>query len=413
MAGEQLQALQDALLQAFPNEDALRELLLFKMDLKLALITSTSGRSLAAAMLDVIAYVDSYGRLAQLVAGARQLRPQNRELDEVVRRYWPSITSTADAPDAGRPMAVGTGVVAARVRPAETALSENEWQHLIRFIREKKCTPVIGPGVCRGVLADSVELATEWADRWQYPFPDPADLTRVSQFLALTEYRLLPHEQIHQRYSAARDPDFASPDEPHALLADLDLPLYLTTNYDDFMVKALASRRIKAARAFPSWNQTLREQEVAPPDASASALVYHLYGHHEIPESMVLTEDDHFDLLAGVVADPKLLPPAVKRALGGSSLLFIGFGVLDWGFRVLVRTLIASVTAPNKRLGVAVQLPPENLSEAQRAQVERYLQGFLNYSGHVQFRVFWGDTREFARTLRARWESQRGHAAAS
>src|SRR2546430_13537714 len=144
---------------------------------------------------------------------------------------------------------------------ARTAvLSDDDWQDLVDAIRDRKCTPVIGPGVCRGVLPDSAEIATDWASRWQYPLGDRADLTRVSQYLALTRYPLLPHEQLHKRYAAAPAPDFTSPDEPHALLADLDLPLYLTTNYDDFMIKALASRRIKPARTFPCWNQTLREQ---------------------------------------------------------------------------------------------------------------------------------------------------------
>ncbi len=403
MAGERLQALQDALLHAFPSEDTLRELL-FRMDLRLA--TITTGRSVAVMVLDVIEHSESHGKLEQLIGAACELRPQNPILDQVVQRHWPSVR---------RSSASGASVLPS-ARSQDTMLSESEWQHLIRFIREKKCTPVIGPGTCHGVFPHNVELATEWADHWQYPFADRADLPRVAQYLALTEYRLLPHEQIQQRNMAMSGPDFTSPDEPHALLADLDLPLYLTTNYDDFMSRALASRRRTAARSFPCWNQILREQapsDALPTDLATSPLVYHLFGQHEIPESMVLTEDDHFDFLSSVAADPKLLPPVVKRALGGTSLLFIGFGVLDWGFRVLVRTLLTAVTAPNKRLGVAVQLRPEGLSGNQRAQVEKYLEGILNDSGHVHFRVFWGDTREFTRALRARWEDQRRHAAAS
>jgi hypothetical protein len=263
------------------------------------------------------------------------------------------------------------------------------------------------------VFPEPVELATEWADQCQYPFADRADLTRVAQFLALSEYPLAPHEQISQRYSTVRSPDFGSSEEPHALLADLDLPLYLTTNYDDFMLKALASRRRTATRAFPCWNRRLREQassDANSPDLAGNPLVYHLFGHHEVPESMVVTEDDHFDFLSCIASDPKVLPPVVKRALGATSLLFIGHGVLDWGFRVLIRSLLASVTAPNGRPGIAVQLPQENLSEDQRMQVEKYLQRF--HQGNIPFRVFWGDTREFTRTLRARWEEQPRHARA-
>lgn len=401
MAGERFQALQNALLQAFPSQDALRELLL-RMDLRLAVITT--GRALAIMVLDVIEHCDAHGRLDELVGAACALRPRNTGLDQVAQQYWPQVQCPAAPPQSAPPVD----------HTYKAALSESEWHHLIQFIREKKCTPVIGPGACHGTFPPNVALAAEWAKRFQYPFADHADLARVAQYLALTEYRLLPHEQIQRRNHALAAPDFSCADEPHALLADLDLPLYLTTNYDDFMERALASRRRSATRAFPYWNQILREQapsDALPSDAAASPLVYHLFGHQDVPESMVLTEDDHLDFLSSVAADPKLLPPAIKRALSGTSLLFIGFGVLDWGFRVLVRTLVTAVTAPNKRLGVAVQLRPEGLSDSQRVQVEKYLEGFLNDSRHVHFRVFWGDTREFTRTLRLRWEDQDRHAA--
>jgi hypothetical protein len=404
MAGERLRALQDALLYAFPSEEALRELL-FRMDLKLSVVTT--ARSLAVMVLDVIEYTDSRGQLDEVVARACELRAQNHKLAETVRLHWPDLQMT---------VAAGPPVVPVLPRRSDTALSESDWQHLIRHISKKECTPVIGPGACRHALPDSVEVATDWAERWQYPFPDRTDLPRVSQFLALTEYRLLPHEQIQQWHATVKPPDYDSADEPHALLADLDLPLYLTTNYDDFMVNALATRRRRAARMFPCWNPTLREQEsldIRPVEAAGDTLVYHLFGHHEVPESMVVTEDDHFDFLHSVAAEPKLWPPAVKRALGATSLLFIGYGVLDWGFRILVRALLKSVSVSNKRLGVAVQLPPENLSESQRRQAEKYLERLLNDSGHLQFRVFWGDTREFTRALRARWEDRRRHASAS
>src|SRR6185436_2324310 len=281
MAGERFQALQNALLQAFPSEDALRQLLV-PMDLKLAVITT--GRSLAVMTLDVIEHIEAHGRLEELIDNACELRPHNTDFERVVRQFWPSLPRRRAAPHVVDP-----------IRRGEGALSENEWNHLISFIRERKVTPVIGPAVARGVLPEHVQLAAEWADRWQYPFADRADLTRVSQFLSLTEYRLLPHERIQQRYSSARTPDFGHPEELHALLADMRLPLYLTTNYDDLMLKALASRGLEPARAFPCWNQSLKEQTVdaIPVDTARGPLVYHLFGHHEVPESMVLTEDDH------------------------------------------------------------------------------------------------------------------------
>ena len=44
-------------------------------------------------------------------------------------------------------------------------------------------------------------------------------------------------------------PDFRAPDEVYALLADLRLPIYVTTNYDDFMYEALKDRGRSPQRA--------------------------------------------------------------------------------------------------------------------------------------------------------------------
>src|ERR1043166_6702522 len=280
MAGERLQALQEALIQAFPSDEALRELL-FRLELKLPGVTL--ARALPAMVLDVIEHVEARGRLDELVRRACELRPQHRGLHDAVRLHWPAVIAEVAAGEAAP-----ADIVPVTTRRRPSTLSDSEWQHLIRFIREKKCTPVIGPGVGHPVLPDHAELAAEWAERWQYPFTDRGDLSRVSQFLALTEYRLLPHEQIQQRCAEAAAPDYDSPEQPHALLADLDLPLYLTTSHDDLMVNALAHRRRNATRGFPFWNQNLREQaaEAAPAEAGGGPQVYHLFGHHGVPESM-------------------------------------------------------------------------------------------------------------------------------
>lgn len=396
MAEEKFQVLQSALLQAFSSEDALRQLL-SAMGLNLAAIST--GGSLTIMVFDVIEHMNSHGRLDEFVKHACELRPHNTSLRASLQRYWPSAAAPPSQP---------------RTIPEATpqlpvGLLDDDWKQLVDYIRERRLTPVIGTGVLRGGVPEHMELAGEWADRWEYPFSDRRDISRVSQYLSLTQHQLLPHEQLKRRYAIASEPDFDSPEELHGLLADLNLPLYLTTNYDDFMIKALARRRLEPMRGYPHWNQTLKEQaglESALGEARGP-LVYHLFGHHGEPESMVLTEDDHFDFLSAV-GDPRLLPPIVKRAIGNTALLFIGYGVLDFGFRMLLRALLRSITAPNKRLGVAVQLPPAGLSSKQQAQVEKYLERFLNVSKQFQFRVFWGTTVDFTRILRKRWKEHRG-----
>jgi len=52
-------------------------------------------------------------------------------------------------------------------------------------------------------------------------------------------------------------PDFSQVDEPHSILASLPLSVYITTNYDNFMVQALKQHNKEPVRDFCTWNKYL------------------------------------------------------------------------------------------------------------------------------------------------------------
>ena len=58
------------------------------------------------------------------------------------------------------------------------------------------------------------------------------------------------------------------------------------------------------------------------------------------PESLVLTEDNYFDYLIGVTRHADIIPPAVLRAWNDNALMFLGFQIEDWNFRVLFRSIM-------------------------------------------------------------------------
>ena len=72
-------------------------------------------------------------------------------------------------------------------------------------------------------------------------------------------------------------------------------------------------------------------EEIVDADPTvAKPLVYHLFGHISDPDSVVLTEDDHFAWLIAWIARRKDIPPAVRKAMISKSLLFLGYdGVVD------------------------------------------------------------------------------------
>jgi hypothetical protein len=280
-------------------------------------------------------------------------------------------------------------------------VKEADWNRVLRRIASGRCTPFLGAGVGAGVLALGGEIAREWARLYDYPFPDSDNLARVAQFVAVEQDPMWPKEEIHSFFEG-RMPELARDDEPHRVLAELPLPIYLTTNYDDFMARALRAAGKEPVEEFCRW--TVRES-FGPSVFEASGgfeptvqrpLVYHLHGLLGRPESLVLTEDDYIDFLVNV-ADPDVIPPRVREALSDSMLLFIGYRLADWNFRVLYRGLVEKVDPSGRRQNLTVQLRPGDVSSPDAAQA--YLD---RYFDTMSVRVFWGDAVDFLGELRRR-----------
>jgi hypothetical protein len=286
----------------------------------------------------------------------------------------------------------------------DRGLKEHDWALLLRRIKDGKCTPFLGAGVNSGMLPLASEIALKWAQEYRYPLENAGDLSRVAQFLAVQYDPMFPKEGIlRQFFESAEPPDFTEPAEPHGLLADLPLPVYMTTNYDDFMVQALRSRHKDPKRELCRWNKFVEDQpsifESEPGfyPTLANPVVFHLYGHNKVPESLVLTEDDYLDFLANISRDQALLPPRIQVALTGASLLFIGYSLTDRAFQVLFRGLVVSTEPSLRRISVAVQLPPVSAVE------QKYMD---EYFSRIDLRVYWGTAREFAAELRQRCQKE-------
>ena len=296
-------------------------------------------------------------------------------------------------------------------------LDESDWNILIKRIDAKTCTPFIGAGACAGTLPLGSDIAREWAKEYNYPLNDTGDLARVSQFLALKD-PIFPKEEIQTRFKKVVPPDFTKPDEPHALLADLNLPIYITTNYDGFMYLALKNRQRDPKRELCRWNKIIEdettsvfgtEQEKTDYEPTpANPLVYHLHGHYDTPQSLVLTEDDYLNFLVNLSRETQtVLPPAIRTAMAKTSLLFIGYSLSDWNFRVLFRGLIGSGGSSHGYPSVAVQLTPSSLSdnsEDGKKRAQEYLNDYFATIQQIKVKVYWGDIKEFSTELRWRWE---------
>jgi len=290
------------------------------------------------------------------------------------------------------------------------SLEDTQWDILLGRIEDGKCTPFLGAGACFGTLPLGADIARKWAVEHEYPLDDQDNLVNVSQYLAVKYDALIPKERLLREFFNNVDaPDFSQPNEPHGVLAELPLPVYITTNYDDFMVKALKNKGKDPKRELCRWNKYIKTQpsifetESGFRGSEANPIVFHLHGHNEVVESLVLTEDDYLDFLVNVSRDQTLLPPRIQESLTGASLLFVGYGMSDWDFRVLFRGLVMATERSLRRISITVQYHHQSGDDADKLE---QMQSYLNkYFGNFDMRVYWGSAQEFAAELNRRWKN--------
>lgn len=289
----------------------------------------------------------------------------------------------------------------------DTGLTERDWNLLLKRIADGKCTPFIGAAVNQAYLPNRRALASGWAGEFGYPL-DNGDLARVAQYLAVEYDPYFPKEEMQKHIGTAVTPDYTSAGQPHTILADLQLPIYITTNYDSFMMDALKQRKKEPRREFCRWNPYLLRShpsilETGYQPSAANPLVYHLLGHADAPESLVLTEDDYLDFLVNISSNTYRVPARIQQALSDSSLLFIGYRPGDWDFRVLFRGLVAAAEGGLRRISVTVQMPllPDDAGAPAQAKAQRYLSKYMGLADQ-QMRVYWGTAEQFVAELHRR-----------
>ncbi len=307
-----------------------------------------------------------------------------------------------------------------------------KWPALLSNIHAGRCTPVLGPGLTEWLLGSRREIAARWAETFGYPMdPDSRDsLPQVAQYVAVDQdvstmqRALIEHlaAEVRRRFGGILSPEqgHAALDEmisavgqqlgtnpvtqPLRLLASFPLPIFITTIFGNFLADALKAAGKNPVVEMCRWNDYLEQQPSifeSEPDYRPTPerpLVYHLFGRLSDPDSLVLTEDDYFDYLIGVTSRNDLIPGVVRRALTDSALLFLGFDLDDWDFRVLFRSIMSreGSSRRSKYAHVAAQIDPEGSRISEPDGARRYLE---SYFGDADISIFWGNVADFGHEL--------------
>jgi len=312
-----------------------------------------------------------------------------------------------------------------------------KWPALLRSIRKGQCTPILGPGLLESLIGSTRDIARRWAEEFRYPLAPHAreDLPQVAQYLSVNQDKNFPRDElgdylrgeIQKQYrddlpeslrngSAALDDLLntvgakrraANPANVYRVLAGLPFPIYMTTSPDNLLVEALKAAGKDPQIELCPWNEYIEQAgslaETQPdyrptPD---KPLVYYLFGRLNEPDSLVLTEDDYFDYLIGVTSNKDLIPSAVRRKLADTALLFLGFQLDDWNFRILYRSIMGQEGRGRRSryAHIAAQIDPEGGRILEPKRARKYLE---DYFQDADISIYWGSADDFIADLHKR-----------
>lgn len=196
----------------------------------------------------------------------------------------------------------------------------------------------------------AAELATFLAKRVNYPEPQQ-DLASVAQWYVVVGGRPRLRNELHDIF--ARDHSTTS---LHSFLAELERPLLIiTTNWDDLLERAFRAH----GRPFdlivytndskrgeqPLWwphdrlEPEFKQSNKLTVDLDSRTVIYKMHGAVDRRaverDQYVITEDDYIEFMTRMTRQ-KAVPVGIATALQQRSFLFLGYGLRDWNFRVLL-----------------------------------------------------------------------------
>ena len=289
-------------------------------------------------------------------------------------------------------------------------MNDGDWSDLIAEINRGKCTPFLGAGACLPHLPLASEMVTELAEQvpdLEIPSEFMKSLTLAAQYVAVMKsparLKDIIGEIVQDKMALISDAEVARHD-PHALLAEMPIQVYLTTNYDELTERALESSKRQYRSEYCRWNRYLDfDDDLLSGDdgyvpSKECPLVYHLHGVAETSESIVVSEADYIDFVVNVFRDQKI-PNCIQEAIARRALLFIGYSLEDVSFRIIVKGILGALEQTGRRQGITVQLPEGREDERE------FWEAYIKEIGNLNWRVYWGSAEDFCAELRERWEA--------
>lgn len=244
---------------------------------------------------------------------------------------------------------------------------------IAQSLLEGRVVPLLGAGASAGsrpsgaawdagnatFLPRGSELATFLATQSRFPSDDKhdrGDLAKVASYFVETSGR----KELRNCLRKIFDRNFEV-SEVHRFLAELSVPqLIVTTNYDDLIERAFteagkpfdlvihATDRKAVEASVLWWEHQAKEPKIVKPnelvidDLEKKTVIYKMHGSVDRLlnkwHSYVVSEDDYIDFLSRMTSGTAV-PALFASHFRTRHFLFLGYGLGDWNFRVVLRNL--------------------------------------------------------------------------
>jgi hypothetical protein len=240
---------------------------------------------------------------------------------------------------------------------AASAAGEDRLGEVVRALLAGRLVPVLGP---TPPSENGKDLATLLADEFECPEEYRGDLTRVSQYVAVTQGVGPLHDQLHELFADAEPGPverFLAGFPAVARARGVGHQLVVTTGFGRALERAFEEAgeavdvvsyvasgpdRGKFAHRGPEGSETLVAVPNAYADLSLAERPAILKIHGEIDprpdrgrESFVVSEDDYIGYLAQTEL-ANVVPVTLAAKLRRSHLLFVAYPVVEWSLRVFL-----------------------------------------------------------------------------
>ena len=281
--------------------------------------------------------------------------------------------NSAPIPSQSGPAGDGIDQIAASVRSGEVVLFLGAGVHASKPAPAGQPEPPPDPRrpLFAGALAEALARESRWTER--FPNKPPKD---YFQRVALDyELNIILDEQRKQWEQSGKTKGFHSlqivpPARPKPLtcaavagrgsrmlcsapllwarhlpalraLAELNFPLIITTNYDRLFEDALLMAGKNPTTSVYQPKANAPPKDVSQDPYRENPFIFKIHGDINAPESLVITDEDYIDFVLRMTASGEFdpVPGTFQFRLIKWPTLFIGYSLLDYNLRLLLKTL--------------------------------------------------------------------------